>query len=154
MMVIASCKVSFYGMIAFILLCGCSIGIYDVLNNLHASKVENRTNYRLMSQFHLLYTLGYVVTSVCLSLLMKSGLSSIAAVIVVGCVFQITAIPNFIDVKPSSTQDVWEDHNHKSSIAFLSKTQIFLCGIVCFVMYMCEGMIMDWGGLCCLGSPC
>ena len=101
---------------------------------------------KLMSQFHSLYTLGCVVTVVCLSLLMKSGLSSIAAVIdliVVGCVLQITAIPNFIDVKPSPTQNIGEEHNHKSSIVFLSKTQIFLCGIVCFVMYMCEGMIMD-----------
>lgn len=150
MMVIASCKVNYYGMIGFILLWGCSIGIYDVLNNLHASEVENRTNSRLMSQFHALYTLGCVVTAVCLSLLMKSGLSSIAtviALIVVGCVLQITSIPNFIDVKLSSTQGVGEDHNYESSIVFLSKTQIFLCGIVCFVMYMCEGMIMDWGGV-------
>ena len=133
-------------MIAFTVLWGCSIGIYDVLNNLHASEVENRTNSKLLSQFHSLYTLGCVVTVVCLSLLMKSGLSSIAAVIdliVVGCVLQITAIPNFIDVKPSPTQNIGEEHNRKSSIVFLSKTQIFLCGIVCFVMYMCEGMIMD-----------
>lgn len=150
MMVIASCKVNYYGMIAFIVLWGCSIGIYDVLNNLHASEVENRTNSRLMSQFHALYTLGCVVTAICLSLLMKSGLSSITAVIalvVVGCVLQITAIPNLIDVKPSSTHGVGEDQEHKSAIVFLSKTQIFLCGIVCFVMYMCEGMIMDWGGV-------
>lgn len=121
---------------------GASSGVVDVAMNIQAILVEKERNRSMMSGFHGMYSIGGFFGAVILSLLLKTGLSPLIAT----CSLCITLIVLLVVVFARYLFSYGSQGKNRSSFAF-PKGSILLLGVLCFIMYMGDGIVLDWGAL-------
>ena len=121
---------------------GASSGVVDVAMNIQAILVEKERNRSVMSGFHGMYSIGGFFGAVILSLLLKTGLSPLAAT----CCLCITLIVLLMAVFARYLFPYGNEGKSRSFFVF-PKGSILLLGLLCFIMYMGDGVVLDWGAL-------
>ncbi len=124
---------------------GGSLGVIDVIMNIQAVLVETAVGRRLMSNFHGMYSLGAISGALVLTGLLTLGLTPevgsflmIGAVVLANLGFARGFLPNrapgggFAFVRPT--------------------TMVLLVGLMCFVVYLAEGAVLDWSALYLTGT--
>lgn len=126
----------------FLFLFGASSGVVDVAMNIQAVLVEKERQRSMMSGFHGMYSVGGFFGAVILSLLLKAGLSLLAAT----CSLCITLTVLLVLV---FARYLFPYGNQEKSRSFfiVPKGGILLLGILCFILYMGDGVVLDWGAL-------
>ena len=128
-------------MVIFLTLFGAMSGLLDVVMNLQVAYLEKTVQKRLMSTLHGMYMVGVACGAGAMIILLeltKNPLFSTAIcclTILVGLLF---AYQHFYPKVNS---------NEKVSFIVIPKGIIFFLGIVCFFLYMIEGVLMDWSAL-------
>lgn len=120
---------------------GASSGVVDVGMNIQAILVEKERNRSMMSGLHGMYSVGGFFGALIISALLNLGLSPLSAIL---CL-TVSLIAGLLVMARYLFPYGHESRNRKSFS--LPKGSILMLGILCFIMYMGDGVVLDWGAL-------
>lgn len=126
----------------FLTIFGAMSGMLDVVMNIQVAFLEQASKRRLMSNMHAMYVIGVAAGSASMALLLfclgnHIWATGILCVLVLAalCYFQAYFFP-----KTSCNEE-------KTPLFNVPKGIIFWFGLICFFLYMIEGVVLDWGAL-------
>ena len=128
--------------VALLAVFGAVFGAVDVSMNVHSIEVEKASGRRMLSGFHALYSVGGVVGALLMSLLMNLGLAPAFAAM---ALLILGALSWAWVGRWTLVAGISEDAHGRGFP--LPKGRVLLLGCVCFVMFLVEGSILDWGAL-------
>lgn len=129
------------GMALALLIFGAAIGMVDVAMNVHAVVVEKASGRAMMSGFHGFFSLGSIFGALAVSGLLFLGLTPFQSILFVVALMIIALLP---------TQRHFWQHTRNSSddpMFVLPRGWVIFLGVLCFVMFMTEGAMLDWSAL-------
>lgn len=128
------------GVTLFVL--GAATGTVDVASNAQAVIVEQAAHRPMMSGFHALFSIGGIAGAGSISGLLALGASpaaAITAMAVVLIVLLIVSRPFFLS---------YANHGAERTPLFvLPRGLVILLGMLCFVVFLAEGALLDWSAL-------
>ncbi len=134
-------NVFFFAVMLFIF--GMSSGVIDIAMNIQASLIEKMTDRRFMSSFHGMYSLGGFLGALLFSFLLKLGLSALWAMIL----FSIVMISGNVFIFQRYFFPFGIQNSTKSSPFIRPKGIILFLSVLCFIFYLSDGVVLDWGAL-------
>lgn len=123
----------------FMFLFGVGLGMLDVTLNIQGAIVEESMQKHLMAGFHSMYSFGVFFGILIVTFLLKFTSSTYAAFILVALIFilLLSIIPALLSYGGEKPQKL-----------FIKPTRIlFVLGIICFIAFVAEGVILDWSAL-------
>lgn len=123
----------------FMFLFGMGLGMLDVTLNIQGAIVEESMKKHLMAGFHSMYSFGVFFGILLITYLLKHISSSYAAFVVTALivVLLIIIIPALLNYGGDKPQKL-----------FIKPTRIlFVLGMICFIAFVAEGVILDWSAL-------
>ncbi|SHL11624.1 Fucose permease [Chishuiella changwenlii] len=147
---------SYYGILLTLFVFGCGVGTVDVAMNSHGIQVQNTFEKQIMSSLHGLFSVGGIIGSLGLGLLIKMGLSPLLSAIVISITLIILIISQYKNLfdyqfeKDTINRFIEktekEENNNSKSFQWLNKT-VLLLGFMCFTVFLSEGAMLDWSAL-------
>ncbi len=120
---------------------GASSGVVDVGMNIQAILVEKERKRSMMSGLHGMYSVGGFFGALIISALLNLGLSPLASIV---CLTGTLIVVLFFMARYLFPYG----HESKNRRSFsLPKGSILMLGVLCFIMYMGDGVVLDWGAL-------
>lgn len=126
-------------MAVFMFLFGASLGMLDVTLNIQGALVEEGMKRNLMAGFHSMYSFGVFFGILIVTYLLKHFTHVTAVFIITGLIFLllVLSIPALLNYGGEVPQKL-----------FIKPTRIlFILGMICFIAFMAEGIILDWSAL-------
>jgi predicted MFS family arabinose efflux permease len=121
---------------------GAAIGTLDVSMNIQAVIIEKEHGTPLMSGFHGLFSVGGFIGAGGMALMLSAGLRPLMA-----CVSMTAVIVGALCVAaPHLSRAAAVAEGESPAFAVPHGAVIFL-GLVCFVVFLAEGAMLDWGAL-------
>ena len=123
----------------FMFLFGMGLGMLDVTLNIQGAIVEESMKKHLMAGFHSMYSFGVFFGILFITYLLKYISSSYAAFAVTALmvILLIAIIPALLTYGGDKPQKI-----------FIKPTRIlFVLGMICFIAFVAEGVILDWSAL-------
>jgi predicted MFS family arabinose efflux permease len=129
------------GMALALLLFGAAIGMIDVAMNIQAVVVERASNRAMMSGFHGFFSVGGIAGAGGVSALLWLGLGPLqATLIAVAAILALLLI--------ASKHLLRESGGDKEGPMFvLPRGWVMFIGLLCFIMFLAEGSMLDWSAL-------
>jgi len=128
------------GLMASLLVFGAAVGSLDVSMNVQAIIVEKASGKTMMSGFHGLYSLGGIVGAAGMTALLGAGLVPVTAVTGVLALIAIAlAVSAPLLIPYGSTSD--------GPPFVIPRGAVLWIGVVCFVVFMMEGSVLDWSAV-------
>ncbi len=129
------------GMALALLLFGAAMGMVDVAMNVHAVVVEKASGRSMMSGFHGFFSIGCILGALAVSGLLSLSLTPLiaSAAVVALVLVALTAV----------SKHLWRDTKSKQGdpMLVLPRGWVIFLGLLCFVMFMTEGAMLDWSAL-------
>src|SRR5471032_774907 len=124
-----------------LLVFGAAIGMVDVAMNVHAVVVEKASGRAMMSGFHGFFSLGSIFGALAVSGLLFLGLTPFQSILFVVALMIIALLP--------TQRHFWQDTRNSSDdpMFVLPRGWVIFLGVLCFVMFMTEGAMLDWSAL-------
>ncbi|MBE5252332.1 MFS transporter [Mixta mediterraneensis] len=132
---------------AALMLFGAGLGTLDVAMNYQAVEVEKAAGRPLMSGFHGFFSLGGILGAGTVSLLLSAAFTPLTAVLVVMAVMLLLLIwrlPGFMNDRLHQPEQPW---------LVIPRGWVAFLGVLCFILFLAEGAVLDWGALLLLQSP-
>jgi len=128
------------GLALAVVLFGIAMGMLDCAMNIQSIIVEKNSGEALQSGFHGLYSVGGILGASALTALLSLGLEPVfsalcVVIVVMGCLYK--AIPSLL------TYGTEKD----GPIFAIPKGIVFLLGALCFIVFLTEGAVLDWGAV-------
>ena len=123
----------------FMFLFGMGLGMLDVTLNIQGAIVEDSMKKHLMAGFHSMYSFGVFFGILFITYLLKHISSYYAAFAVTALIviLLIAIIPALLTYGGDKPQKI-----------FIKPTRIlFVLGMICFIAFVAEGVILDWSAL-------
>lgn len=119
---------------------GGSLGVLDIVLNIQSLLVEGALGRRLMSNFHGMFSLGSISGALALTALLSLGVSaqmgSLLLVLLI-VASNLAVLRGFV-----------RDRAPGGGVAFVRPSgPVLLAGLLCFVVYLAEGAVLDWSAL-------
>ncbi|WJY13998.1 MFS transporter [Pectobacteriaceae bacterium CE90] len=128
-------------MAVVLFLFGFALGLIDVSINIQAVVVEQVSGHAMMSGFHGFYSVGGIAGAGGLSACLWLGLSPFFATLVVVTLTLLLLLGSQRHLlRSKSTQN-------KGPLLVCPRGRVLIIGILCFIMFLTEGAILDWGAL-------
>jgi len=119
---------------------GGSLGVLDVVLNVQSLLVERELGRRLMSNFHGMFSLGSICGALALTGLLTLGLTPVSGTLLM---VALIVIANCLVMRGYLTRKA-----PAGGVAFVRPTgMVLLVGMLCFVVYLAEGAVLDWSAL-------
>lgn len=130
--------------LGLILFCfGASLGLIDVGSNIHAVIVQKQAKRPMMPGFHGMYSLGGILGSGSISVLLHIGVQPIYAVLSAACAILAISLTS----SPALFRRIGTSDNENSRFLPLPKGIVILIGALTFICFISEGALLDWGAL-------
>jgi predicted MFS family arabinose efflux permease len=126
---------------------GASVGTVDVAMNIQAVMVEKDSGRHMMSGFHGLFSLGGIVGAGGVSLFLGMGLAPLAATLIVSALLVALLVFAYSGLLPYGNR---EEAN--TPLFVLPKGIVIFIGLICFIVFLGEGAILDWSALFLIGA--
>ncbi|MEE5086679.1 MFS transporter [Pseudomonas alliivorans] len=128
------------GLALAVVLFGAAMGMLDCAMNIQSIIVEKNSGEALQSGFHGLYSVGGILGAGALTALLSMGLEPVFSVlcvviVVMGCLYK--AIPSLLTYGTEK----------EGPIFAIPKGIVFLLGALCFIVFLTEGAVLDWGAV-------
>lgn len=129
-----------FSLATFLFIFGVGIGAMDVVVNIHAVRVEKLAERPIMSGFHALFSIGGIVGSSIVSLLLSYGFTPLLTVslLIAGVLLLLLRTACRLLREPESAD---------APLFVLPKGIVILLGFLCFIAYIMEGAMLDWSGI-------
>lgn len=134
-------------MAAALMLFGAGLGMLDVAMNYQAVQVEQATDKPMMSGFHGFFSLGGILGAGTVSLLLSQSFSPLAATLVVMAVMLLLLLwrlPVLMNERLHQPDQPW---------LVIPRGWVAFLGLLCFILFLAEGAVLDWGALLLLQNP-
>ena len=126
---------------------GFGIGALDAAMNAQAVEVERLSARPLMSGFHGMFSIGGLIGSLALTLLLGAGLAvSLAAVLTAGVVLLVTLWRSGSLLRGLEPPSAARKAGQKATQRALHPL-VLLIGALCFIGFLGEGAALDWSAL-------
>lgn len=119
---------------------GGAIGVMDVTMNIQAVIVEKASGKAMMSGFHGLYSVGGFVGAGGVTGMLLLNLSpsfSAVAIVVIAALVLVGFVRGLL---------TYGSHEDTPPFA-IPKGKILLIGVLCFIVFLAEGSVLDWSGV-------
>ena len=126
----------------FLTIFGAMSGMLDVVMNIQVAFLEQASGRRLMSNLHALYMIG-VALGAGLAALLLQGLGNQIFATGIICLLIVLGMLYFQPYFFPKTQC----REEKTPLLTLPRGIILGFGVICFFLYMIEGVLMDWSAL-------
>lgn len=126
------------GLMAALLVFGMGIGSLDVSMNIQAVIVEKARAKNMMSSFHGMFSLGGMLGAAGVTALLDQGYTPLFAVISVLILVGLALLfvtPSLLSYGASGDGPLFA----------IPRGIVLLIGAVCFVIFLMEGAVLDWG---------
>ncbi|MEG3112508.1 MULTISPECIES: MFS transporter [Pantoea] len=134
-------------MAASLMVFGAGLGTLDVAMNYQAVEVEKASGRAMMSGFHGFFSLGGILGAGTVSLLLSAALTPLTSVLIVMVVMLLLLVwrlPNFMNERLHQPEQPW---------LVIPRGWVAFLGALCFILFLAEGAVLDWGALLLLQSP-
>lgn len=134
-------------MAAALMLFGAGLGMLDVAMNYQAVQVEQAADKPMMSGFHGFFSLGGILGAGTVSLLLSQSFSPLAATLVVMAVMLLLLLwrlPVLMNERLHQPDQPW---------LVIPRGWVAFLGLLCFILFLAEGAVLDWGALLLLKNP-
>lgn len=134
-------------MAAALMLFGAGLGMLDVAMNYQAVQVEQAADKPMMSGFHGFFSLGGILGAGTVSLLLSQSFSPLAATLVVMAVMLLLLLwrlPVLMNERLHQPDQPW---------LVIPRGWVAFLGLLCFILFLAEGVVLDWGALLLLQNP-
>lgn len=134
-------------MAAALMLFGAGLGMLDVAMNYQAVQVEQAADKPMMSGFHGFFSLGGILGAGTVSLLLSQSFSPLAATLVVMAVMMLLLLwrlPVLMNERLHQPDQPW---------LVIPRGWVAFLGLLCFILFLAEGAVLDWGALLLLQNP-
>ncbi|MGJ0127380.1 MFS transporter [Pantoea sp. RHCKP32] len=134
-------------MAAALMLFGAGLGMLDVAMNYQAVQVEQAADKPMMSGFHGFFSLGGILGAGTVSLLLSQSFTPLAATLVVMAVMLILLLwrlPVLMNERLHQPDQPW---------LVIPRGWVAFLGLLCFILFLAEGAVLDWGALLLLQNP-
>jgi len=134
-------------MAAALMLFGAGLGMLDVAMNYQAVQVEQAANKPMMSGFHGFFSLGGILGAGTVSLLLSQSFTPLTATLVVMAVMLLLLLwrlPVLMNQRLHQPDQPW---------LLIPRGWVAFLGILCFILFLAEGAVLDWGALLLLQNP-
>ena len=129
------------GMALALLLFGAAMGMIDVAMNIQAVVVERASNRAMMSGFHGFFSVGGIAGAGGVSALLWLGLGPLQATL-------IAVVAILVLLLIASKNLLRESGGDKEGPMFvLPRGWVMFIGLLCFIMFLAEGSMLDWSAL-------
>lgn len=133
---------SSYMLAATLFVFGSGVGSIDVSMNAQAVLVQERFGKHIMSSFHGMFSLGGLLGSIGLGFLIKAGLSPAVAAVSISILLVLISVTQVKHLLPHS-----EEHKIESGTFVLPKGPVLVLGLMCFIVFLAEGSLLDWSAV-------
>ncbi len=134
-------------MAAALMLFGAGLGMLDVAMNYQAVQVEQAADKPMMSGFHGFFSLGGILGAGTVSLLLSQSLTPLTATLVVMAVMLLLLLwrlPVLMNERLHQPDQPW---------LVIPRGWVAFLGLLCFILFLAEGAVLDWGALLLLQNP-
>lgn len=134
-------------MAAALMLFGAGLGMLDVAMNYQAVQVEQAADKPMMSGFHGFFSLGGILGAGTVSLLLSQAFSPLTATLVVMTVMLLLLLwrlPVLLNERLHQPDQPW---------LVVPRGWVAFLGLLCFILFLAEGAVLDWGALLLLQNP-
>lgn len=134
-------------MAAALMLFGAGLGMLDVAMNYQAVQVEQAADKPMMSGFHGFFSLGGILGAGTVSLLLSQSFTPLAAMLVVMAVMLLLLLwrlPLLMNERLHQPDQPW---------LVIPRGWVAFLGLLCFILFLAEGAVLDWGALLLLQNP-
>lgn len=126
-----------------LLLFGLQLGIIDVAMNMQAVLLEKALGRSMMSGLHAMYNVGCIGGACCMALLFAVGTPPPVAV----CCVSACALAVLVLFCARHFLPYGREGGKPAPLFVMPRGLVLLMGGMCFVIYLGEGVVMDWGAL-------
>ncbi|WON75623.1 MFS transporter [Serratia sp. UGAL515B_01] len=129
------------GMALALLFFGAAIGMVDVAMNIQAVVVERTSGRAMMSGFHGFFSIGGIVGAGGVSALLWLGVSPLQAT--------LCAVVIILTLLSIASKNLLRENggDQEGSMFVLPRGWVMLIGLLCFIMFLAEGSMLDWSAL-------
>ncbi|ADO10261.1 Putative MFS family transporter [Pantoea vagans C9-1] len=134
-------------MAAALMLFGAGLGMLDVAMNYQAVQVEQAADKPMMSGFHGFFSLGGILGAGMVSLLLSRAFTPLHATLVVMAVMLLLLLwrlPVLMNQRLHQPDQPW---------LVIPRGWVAFLGLLCFILFLAEGAVLDWGALLLLQNP-
>lgn len=141
-----------YVMAVVLIAFGMAAVILDVVSNINAARVEILSGRGIMSGLHGLYSIGGFLGSLGVTALLTLGVSLQAAGLTAAVLLFLivgSSCRYLLDRSSGTTEREKKQQEEQGSGGRLRVLHplVLLIGILCFIMFMTEGSMLDWSGI-------
>jgi len=130
------------GMAIALALFGASVGALDVAINIQAVMVEKDSGRNMMSGFHGLFSVGGIVGAGGMSVLLGAGIQPLVATLVFSALLIVLLATSIKGLLPYGNHDAGH-----TPLFTLPRGIVAFIGLLCFLIFLGEGAILDWSAL-------
>ncbi|TWD40578.1 cyanate permease [Pantoea sp. SJZ147] len=134
-------------MAATLMLFGAGLGMLDVAMNYQAVEVEKAAGRPMMSGFHAFFSLGGILGAGAVSLLLSLTFTPLIAVLIIMAVMGVLLLwrlPTYMNQRLHQPAQSW---------LVIPRGRVAFLGMLCFILFLAEGAVLDWGALLLLQNP-
>lgn len=135
------------GMAISLALFGASVGAVDVAINIQAVMVEKDSKRNMMSGFHGLFSVGGIVGAGGMSLLLGAGVSPWIATLMFSALLLVLLALFGHGLLPYGNQETGH-----TPLFTLPRGIVAFIGLLCFLVFLGEGAVLDWSALFLIGA--
>lgn len=120
---------------------GAAIGLIDVAMNIQAVEVEKTANKAMMSGFHGFFSAGGIVGAGLVSAALALGASPLISVLMINLLLVLlwlTCQRHLLNQRL---------HQPDTPLFVMPRGWVLFLGALCFILFLTEGAILDWGAL-------
>lgn len=141
-----------YVMAVVLIAFGMAAVILDVVSNINAARVEILSGRGIMSGLHGLYSIGGFLGSLGVTALLTLGVSLQTAGLTAAVLLFLIVVSScryLLDRSSGTTEREKKQQEEQGSGGRLRVLHplVLLIGILCFIMFMTEGSMLDWSGI-------
>jgi len=125
-----------------LLLFGAAMGIIDVGMNVQAVIVERESGKAMMSGFHGFFSIGGIAGAGSVTGLLWLGLSPLEAMLLLVVLLVLLLLAAQKNLVPGS-----ENNGDDVPLFVVPRGKVIFLGILCFIMFLAEGAMLDWSAL-------
>ncbi len=124
---------------------GIAVGIADVVINIQAVFIEKGCERKLLSNMHAMFSVGSIMGALGMVALLSAGFSpSLAVFLLAGTVCAAIGFYCRRYFLPYGSEEGSEEGGHAIT---LPQGIVIVIGFLCFLLYMNEGVLLDWAAL-------
>ncbi|ORM54823.1 MFS transporter [Pantoea conspicua] len=134
-------------MAAALMCFGAGLGMLDVAMNYQAVQVEKAAGKPMMSGFHGFFSLGGILGAGAVSLLLSLSFTPLTAILVIMAVMLLLLVwrlPGLLNERLHQPDQPW---------LVIPRGWVAFLGLLCFILFLAEGAVLDWGALLLLQNP-